>query len=123
MTDKNFKVTVRDLRKIISEVIQEDESTPPGSIGDPIGKKKKDRSSKEKTDQRKVIDAVRVAISDAVTSDVRNNVHSSLQKKGLIKYSDIEIISEPPKTLVRLKDIDGKQGQDMIYLINVTKIV
>jgi hypothetical protein len=122
MTDKNLRLTLGDLKKIISEVMQEADP-PPGAVGDPIGKKKKDRSSKEKTDQRKVIDAVRVAISDAVTEDVRKNVHQALQQKGLIKYRDIEIISEPPKTLIRLMDIDGVSGQDMIYLVNVTKIV
>jgi hypothetical protein len=122
MTDKNLRLTLGELKKIISEVMQEVDPAP-GAVGDPIGKKKKDRSSKEKTDQRKVIDAVRVAISDAVTEDVRKNVHQALQKKGLIKYRDIEIISEPPKTLIRLMDIDGVPGQDMIYLVNVTKIV
>jgi hypothetical protein len=109
MTDKNLRLTLGDLKKIISEVMQEADPSP-GAVGDPIGKKKEDRSSKEKTDQRKVIDAVRLAISNAVTSDVRKNVHRALQEKALIKYRDIEIISEPPKTLIRLMDIDGVAG-------------
>ncbi len=123
MTDKNLRLTLGDLKKIISEVMQEDGGPPPGVIGDPIGKKKKDRSSKDPTDQRKVIDAVRVAISDAVTDDVRKKVHKHLQDSGAIKYRDIEIISEPPKTLIRLMDVNGHPGEDMIYLVNVTKIV
>ena len=122
MTDKNLRLTLKELKKIISEVIQED-GPGPGIVGDPIGKKKKDRSSKDPTDQRKVIDAVRVAISDAVTDDVRKKVHKHLQDTGAIKYGDIEIISEPPKTLIRLKDVNGHPGEDMIYLVNVTKIV
>lgn len=122
MTDRNLRLTLGDLKKIISEVMQEADPVP-GAVGDPIGKKKKDRSSKEATDQRKVIDAVRVAISDAVTTDVKQKVHKFLMQKGVIKYSDIEIISEPPKTLIRLKDVNGESGQDMIYLVNVTKIV
>lgn len=123
MTDKNLRLTLGSLKKIISEVMQEDAGPPPGSVGDPIGKKKKGKSDKDPTDQRKVIDAVRVAISDAVTDDVRKKVHHHLQSTGVIKYQDIEIISEPPKTLIRLKGINGRNGEDMIYLVNVTKIV
>lgn len=123
MAGLNVRLTVKELRKIISEVIQEAPPVP-GVVGDPIGKKKpEDRSKKDPTDQRKVIDAVRVAISAAITDDVRKKVHQQLQKSGVVKYSDIEIISEPPKTLIRLMDVNGESGQDMIYLVNVTKIV
>jgi tellurite resistance protein len=118
MLKSEMRMTLGELRRVISGAIQEATHTI---------KPRKDRvgtkSEKDPTDQRAVIDAVRVAISDAVTDDVREKVHAHLRDSGTLSYSDIEIISEPPKTLVRLMDIDGEQGKDMIYLINVTKIV
>lgn len=111
MSDANMKVTIGELRKIISSQVSE-------AL---ISKKKASRSKKATTDQRAVIDTVREAISNAITVDVQNSVKQAVGSS--LKYSDLEIISEPPKTLVRFMNIDGVQGQDMIYLINVTKIL
>lgn len=110
MSDSKVKITVGELRKIIS-----------GHVQEATFSKKKPKSDKAATDQRAVIDKVREAISDAITSDVAEKVKHTLGTN--LRYSEIEIISEPPKTLVRFMDVDGVQGQDMIYLINVTKIV
>ena len=113
MTDNLIKVTVGELRKIISEVIQE---APVSYNGKP-----KSKSKKDPTEQRAVIDKVKEAISNAITENVEGRVRQALG--GIITFSDLEVISEPPKTLIRLKGVDGQAGQDTIYLINVTKIV
>ena len=112
MVDTKVNVTVGELRKIISCQVSEALS---------FNKKKPSRSKKATTDQRAVIDNVREAISNAITVDVQNSVREAVGTS--LKYSDLEIISEPPKTLVRFMNIDGVEGQDMIYLINVTKIL
>lgn len=113
MSDRSIRLTVGELRKIISETIQE----APVAFG-----KHKSASKKDTTDQRAVIDKVREAISDAVTENIKERVRKRLSS-GVLTFSDLEIISEPPKTLVRFKDVSGVAGQDMIYLVNVTKIV
>lgn len=115
MADNQVKMTVGDLRKIISEVIQEGPAIS-------FDGKPKTKSKKDPTEQRAVIDKVREAISDAVTENVQERVRKALGA-GIMTFSDLEVISEPPKTLIRFKDVDGQVGQDMIYLINVTKIV
>lgn len=121
-----MKLSLKELRDLISSTISEDirtlskKSLDKNTVGKERGAPKSD---KEVSDQRKVVDGVRTAIAEAVSDGIKDAVKARLQRDNVVTYSDIEIITEPPKTLVRLKDVGGEKGQDMIYIINVTKIV
>lgn len=113
MNDKIIKISIKELKKIVSEEIAGVKSSE-----HIVGRK----PEKDVVDQRSVTDSIREAISNAINENIKERVINNVDD-DIMKYSDVEIIFEPPKTLVRFIDAGGIKDQDMIYLINVTKIV
>lgn len=108
-----MKIRLSEIRTIIRDVLEEMDSGTPSA---------KSLDDKAKADKRKVVDTTRDAISTAVSSGVKDRI-VQLVTPDVFKYSDVEIIDEPPKTLIRFTDVDGEKDKDTIYMINVTKLI